>query len=115
MLRTQRRPGRLLHGRAALHRVLPWDFHAAGNGQPPTMAGLAARFETMIRLTGALPINAIQLVFAAVEPAAIARKFRNFGAMPQGGERARLFIAIGDWLNDRASPAGPVALEVLRQ
>jgi len=93
----------------------PWDFHAAGNGQPPTMAGLAARFETMIRLTGALPIDAIQLAFAAVEPAAIARKFRNFGAMPQDDERTRLFVAIEDWLNDGVPLAGPVALEVLRQ
>lgn len=93
----------------------PWDFHAGRDGQPSTMADLAASFETMIRLTGTLPIDAIQLAFAAVEPAAVARKFRSFGAMPQDDDRTRLFVAIEDWLNDGVPLAGPVALEVLQQ
>ena len=92
----------------------PWDFHAAGDGQPDMMGKLAQQFETVIRLTGTLPIDAIQFAFAAVEPAAVARKFRSFGAMPQDDERTRLFVAIEDWLNDGVPLAGPVARECLQ-
>ena len=92
----------------------PWDFHGTSDRQPSRLAKLSRHFETLIELTGTLPIDAIQLAFASVEPAAVARKFRSFGAMPQDDERTRLFVAIEDWLNDGVPLAGPVALECLQ-
>jgi len=92
----------------------PWDFHAAGGARTAEVAGLSRQFEAALRLTGTLPIDAIQLAFAGVDPAAVARKFRSFGAMPQDDERTRLFVAIGDWLNDGMPLAAPVALECLQ-
>lgn len=92
----------------------PWDFQAADQEQAAQVADLARRFDPAIRATGTLPIDAIQLAFAGVEPGAVARKFRKFGAMPQDDEEARLFVAIEDWVNDGVPLAGPVALECLQ-
>ncbi len=80
----------------------PWQFDAGLPGVTPgSMAG------------GTLPVDALQTAFAMLEPGAVAAKYRSFGALDQAGERARMFVAIEDWLADGVPLAGPVAAECL--
>jgi poly(3-hydroxyalkanoate) synthetase len=63
--------------------------------------------------TGTLPVDALQTLFALLDPTGIAEKYRAFGRLPQDGSRARLFVALEDWLNDGIPLAAPVARECL--
>ena len=92
----------------------PWDFHAIEREVPASMQALVQHLDALVAPSGTLPIDAIQFLFAGVDPAAIARKYREFGASPQDTDRARLFVAIEDWANDGVPLAGPVAAECLR-
>lgn len=91
----------------------PWDFHAGQSAPLRRAAGMTQRLDALIGATGTLPVDAIQLAFAAIDPASIAAKFRRFGHLPQDHTETRLFVAIEDWLNDGVPLAGPVARECL--
>ncbi|KAA2214495.1 alpha/beta fold hydrolase [Pseudoroseomonas oryzae] len=108
-----RRPERL-QGLALL--ATPWDFHAGGVDAASRAAALAALLpglEPGLEATGALSVDLIQSLFAGIDPWALAAKFRAFAALPQDSPRARLFVALEDWLNDGVPLAAPVAREVL--
>ncbi len=93
--------------------AVPWDFHA---GLPAAQRALLPQLRAMVAtacsLTGALPVDLLQYLFAMQDPGAIAAKFRGFGRMPQGSARARQFVALEDWLNDGVPLAAPIAEEV---
>lgn len=90
----------------------PWDFAASGAaGQ--TTARLLALLEPVMALDGVLPVDAIQLLFAVNEPFAVAEKFRGLAGLDPASPRARLFVAIEDWLNDGVPLAAGVARECL--
>ncbi len=98
-----RRPGRL---RGLLLLATPWDFHAPVRPEPrPMPPGQVA--------AGALPVDAIQAMFAMQDAAGVMAKYRAFAALDPAGERARMFVAIEDWLSDGVPLAGPVAAECL--
>ena len=110
---AQRRP-HLLGALALL--ATPWDFHAgapAGADAASTMDAVLAAAEPAMALTGALSIDALQTMFASVDPGAVARKYRVFGALDQASDQATRFVALEDWLNDGVPLAAPVAREVL--
>ncbi|MBR0666015.1 alpha/beta fold hydrolase [Roseomonas hellenica] len=108
-----RRPERL-SGLALL--ATPWDFHA-GEGQEGatvrSMAALAPLLDPWLDATGTLPVDVIQAMFAALDPFGIAAKYRAFARLAPGSSRARLFVALEDWLNDGVPLAAPVARECL--
>lgn len=110
-----RRPG----GKARRVRALallatPWDFWAEdGPARPRALAGLLPGLEPLLQAAGALPVDVIQALFAALDPFAIAAKFRAFGRLDQGSAAARRFVALEDWLNDGVPLAAPVAREAL--
>ncbi len=105
---AQRQPG-LVAGLCLI--ATPWDFQAGG-GEPAVAARLR-RLDSLMAPSGSLPVDAIQLAFASLDPAAIAAKFRRFGRLAQDGEATRLFVAIEDWLSDGVPLAAPVARECL--
>ncbi|HWL81302.1 MAG TPA: alpha/beta fold hydrolase [Roseomonas sp.] len=108
-----RRPERL-RGLALL--ATPWDFHAgdAGEaGRAQALAALLPGLEPLMQAGNALPVDVIQTLFATLDPWGIAAKFRAFAAMDRAGPRARLFVALEDWLNDGIPLAAPVAREAL--
>lgn len=115
---AQRRPEKI-RGLALL--ATPWDFHAEGPAKPrglanPAPRGIAATlpgFEPMLEAHGALAVDALQGLFAALDPFAIPQKFRAFGRLDQGSARARRFVVLEDWLNDGVPLAAPVAREAL--
>ena len=107
---AQRRPDKV--GALAL-LATPWDFHAADPAQATGLAGLLPLLEPVMALADSLPVDALQTLFALLDPYGIAAKYRSFGRLEQDSPRARLFVALEDWLNDGVPLAAPVARECL--
>lgn len=107
-----RRPDRV---RALALLATPWDFHAGPDGprRARTAATLLPGLETLMDPTGALPVDAIQSLFAMLDPFGVAQKFRAFARLDPASERARLFVALEDWLNDGVPLPAPVARQCL--
>jgi poly(3-hydroxyalkanoate) synthetase len=107
-----RRPDRV---RALGLLATPWDFHAtpADAERGRAAAALLPGLEPLLQASGTLPVDAIQTLFAGLDPFGIAQKFRAFARIDQASERAAQFVALEDWLNDGVPLAAPVAREVL--
>ncbi len=107
---AQRRPD-LVAALALL--AAPWDFHAADPERSAQMGRLAPLLEPAMAFAGTLPVDILQILFAMLDPFGIGAKYRAFGRLDQDSERARLFVALEDWLNDGVPLAAPVARECL--
>jgi len=107
---AERRP-ELVRALALL--AAPWDFHAGD----PARAGLVARclpaLEPAMALGGTLPVDWLQVLFALLDPFGVGEKYRAFSRLDPAGDRAPLFVALEDWLNDGVPLAAPVARECL--
>jgi poly(3-hydroxyalkanoate) synthetase len=91
----------------------PWDFWAADEDGARRVAALLPTLEPALALSGSLPIDALQMLFSLLDPGSVGAKYRDFGTQDQASARARMFVAIEDWLNDGVPLAAPVAREVL--
>jgi polyhydroxyalkanoate synthase len=107
---AQRRPD-LVAALALL--ATPWDFHAADPERAAGLARMLPLLEPLLAFSGTLPVDALQLLFAMLDPEGIAEKYRGFARLDPAGERARMFVALEDWLNDGVPLAAPVARECL--
>ena len=87
----------------------PWDFWADGRHQARLIAAHLPGLTTLIDGLGQLPPDALQAMFAALDPLLAARKFSAFAALPPASAAARNFVALEDWLNDAVPLTGPVA------
>jgi pimeloyl-ACP methyl ester carboxylesterase len=105
-----RRPD-LVRGLALL--ATPWDFHAGQEERAARAASLLPLMEPALAFAGTLPVDMIQVLFAMLDPFGVAEKYRAFAATPPDCERAVLFVALEDWLNDGVPLAAPVARECL--
>ncbi len=103
---AQRRPERVA-GLALL--ATPWDFHAGDAEAAQRLATMLPLLEPAMAFSGTLPLDALQLLFAMLDPWAIAEKYRGFARLDQDSERARMFVALEDWLNDGVPLAEAVA------
>jgi poly(3-hydroxyalkanoate) synthetase len=61
-----------------------------------------------------MPVDALQSLFAGVDPFQVLRKFLAFAGLDPASDKARLFVALEDWLNDGVPLAAPVARECLQ-
>ena len=104
---VQRRPD-LIRGLALL--AAPWDFHADNRDDAIQAARMLPLLEPALAFSQTLPVDLLQSLFALADPWGVADKYRGFASLPQDGERARLFVALEDWLNDGV----PLAAEVAR-
>jgi poly(3-hydroxyalkanoate) synthetase len=91
----------------------PWDFHAADPAGAANVAALLPSLEPVLSVAGTLPIDALQMLFAWLDPGSVGAKYRDFGRQDQAGARARMFVAVEDWLNDGVPLAAAVARETL--
>ncbi len=91
----------------------PWDFHADDPERAAAVAHMLPLLEPVLAFANALPVDALQLLFALLDPHGIADKYRGFAQLDPASERARLFVALEDWLNDGVPLAAPVARECL--
>jgi len=106
---TQRRPAEVA-GLALL--ATPWDFHAAGSARPQALAALLPALAPVLS-AGSLPVDALQALFALLDPFAVIRKYQAFAGLDPASAAARRFVALEDWLNDGVPLAAPVARECL--
>jgi poly(3-hydroxyalkanoate) synthetase len=104
---AQRRPD-LVRGLALL--AAPWDFHAGDPEHALQVAGTLPLLEPALAFSGALPVDLLQSLFALMDPWGVADKYRGFSRLRQDSDRAVLFVALEDWLNDGV----PLAAEVAR-
>jgi polyhydroxyalkanoate synthase subunit PhaC len=107
---AQRRPDRVA-GLALL--ATPWDFHAGDPEPALSLARMRPLMEPALAFAGTLPVDALQLLFALLDPYAIAEKYRSFARLDPASQRATRFVALEDWLNDGVPLAAPVARECL--
>ena len=107
-----RRPDRV---RALGLLATPWDFWPSGpdTERARAAAALLPALEPMLDATGTLPVDAIQTLFAGLDPFGIPQKFRAFARLDPASDRAAQFVALEDWLNDGVPLAAPVAREAL--
>jgi len=103
-----RLPGRV---RALALLATPWDFHADPGAA--RLARLLPGLEPVMEATGGLPVDALQAMFALLDPYGVAQKFRAFARLDPASPRARRFVALEDWLNDGVPLAVPVARETI--
>ena len=104
---AQRRPD-LIAGLALL--AAPWDFHAPDPERAIQVARTLPLLEPALAFSRSLPVDLLQTLFTLLDPWGVAEKYRAFARLPQDSERARLFVALEDWLNDGI----PLAAEVAR-
>jgi len=105
-----RRP-ELVRGLALL--ATPWNFHAEDETEAIQLGQRLPWFEPMLTMTGTLPVDALQALFAMPDPGAIAAKYRAFGRLDPTGTAALDFVALEDWLNDGVPLVAPVARETI--
>ena len=111
MAAAQRRPD-LISGLALL--AAPWDFHAPDPQRAIQAARALPLLEPALAFSQTLPVDLLQSLFALLDPWSVAEKYRAFASLPQDSERARLFVALEDWLNDGVPLAAEVARTCLR-
>lgn len=90
----------------------PWDFHAERSHEAVQLGSGIAALEPLLQSGGTLPIDALQTLFAGIEPASVGAKYRAFGHLDPHSAAARDFVALEDWLNDGIPLAAPIAREV---
>jgi polyhydroxyalkanoate synthase len=91
----------------------PWDFHADNSEQAKTLGRTITMLEPAMRLSGTLPIDALQTLFTMLDPEGVGKKFRSFAGLDKTSDRARRFVAMEDWLADGVPLAAPVARETI--
>ena len=93
----------------------PWDFHAPDPSRALRTAGCLPVLEPALGFNGTMPIDALQTLFSLLDPFGVGDKYRAFGRLPPDSPRARLFVALEDWLNDGVPLVAGVARDCLSQ
>ncbi len=91
----------------------PWDFHADDPAAARRMAEALPALEPILQFAGSLPIDALNTLFAMVDPFGVGNKYRDYAGQDKTSARARRFVAMEDWLADGVPLAAPVAREAL--
>lgn len=91
----------------------PWDFHAERAGQARLLGEIAVPLARSFAALGEVPVDVLQMLFAALDPLLALRKFSRFAGLAPGSGEERDFVAVEDWLNDGVPLALPVAQECL--
>lgn len=92
----------------------PWDFHAGAGALPEAqLAMTAGSYLPLAARLGYLPVDALQSLFALLEPMAVVRKFLHFSRLDPQSAAAEDFVAVEDWINDGVPLAAPVARECI--
>jgi poly[(R)-3-hydroxyalkanoate] polymerase subunit PhaC len=107
---AQRRPDLV---RALALLAAPWDFHAPDPERAIQAAEMLPLLEPALAFNQTLPVDLLQVLFAMLDPFGVADKYRGFARLDPASERATLFVALEDWLNDGVPLAASVARECL--
>ncbi len=91
----------------------PWDFHAADAAQARKLAESLVLLDPVMKLSGTMPIDALQTLFTMIDPFGVGEKYRDFAGQDPNSARAQKFVAMEDWLADGVPLAAPVARETI--
>lgn len=91
----------------------PWDFHADDPAAARRLADMLPSLELMMGFSSTLPIDALNALFAMIDPYGVGDKYRDYAGQDKASARARRFVAMEDWLADGVPLAAPVARETL--
>lgn len=106
-----------LHPRQVRSLVLlasPWEFAQGPQPLGDRIKAGASGVWAVIDSLCHLPVDGIQALFASVDPLMAARKFSRFADFAQDGEKARIFVAVEDWLNDGLDLPAAIARECIK-
>lgn len=92
----------------------PWDFHGGQQALLNRVKFWAPSAFPAIAEKGLLPVEWLQTLFASLDPTMMIEKFTKFAQMDPESERAELFIAVEDWLNDGVSLPADLAQHCIR-
>lgn len=107
---AQRRPRRV----AALGLLAtPWDFHAEDGALAHRAAVFLQPYGPLLDAWGELPVDALQALFAQLDPLLAFKKFTQFARMDPASRAAESFVALEDWLNDGVPLVAGVARDAL--
>jgi polyhydroxyalkanoate synthase subunit PhaC len=87
----------------------PWDFHAERAVQHRSLPAMLEPFWPIFESVGEVPVDVLQMLFAALDPMLALRKFTAFAAMTPGSPEAEAFVALEEWANDGVPLAAKVA------
>ncbi len=91
----------------------PWDFHAGDAARAKALAGLLPALEPQMAMFGGLPVDTLQALFAGLDPLGVGAKFEAFGRLDPDSDKARVFVALEDWLNDGVPLVSGVARDCI--
>ena len=91
----------------------PWDFHAERGELARALAAAMGMAQPVFDSLGEMPVDALQTIFAGLDPGLALRKFTHFADLDPTSDAASHFVALEDWLNDGIALAAPVARECL--
>ena len=92
----------------------PWDFHAERPEQARLLATFVELYASSVDEVAPLPVEAIQMLFMALDPFLAERKFIRFAGLDMTSDAAKSFVALEDWINDGVPLVRDVALECAR-
>ncbi|MBV8092866.1 MAG: alpha/beta fold hydrolase [Acetobacteraceae bacterium] len=101
--------------RAIVLLATPWDFDAVDAGRALQVINRLPLFDEVLAATQTMPIDLLQILFALVDPYGVGAKYQAFASLDPESERARLFVAIEDWLNDGVPLAAAVFRECVKR
>ncbi|BAI72952.1 polyhydroxyalkanoate synthase [Azospirillum sp. B510] len=107
---AQRRP-RSLAGLVLM--ATPWDFHAEDAATARRVATFIQPWGPALERWGELPTDALQALFAQLDPLLALKKFSGFARMAPASRAATAFVALEDWLNDGVPLVAGVARDAL--
>ncbi len=102
-----RQPGQV---QALALLATPWDFHV-GALHTVSAAMTLGQQAAVLPAGSTVPVDTIQALFALADPASVAKKYRAFAGLDPNSERARMFVALEDWLADGVPLAARAAQE----
>lgn len=91
----------------------PWDFHAEDAALARRAAAVFQPYGPMIEAWGDVPVDALQALFAQLDPLLALKKFSQFARMDPDSRAATAFVALEDWLNDGVPLVAGVARDAL--
>ena len=91
----------------------PWDFHAERVAAAHAAAAACRAAAPVLAALGELPVDALQSLFATLDPFLVPRKFAAFAGLDPASDKAAAFVALEDWLNDGVGLAATVARECI--
>ena len=93
----------------------PWDFHTRNQVLSERVRTWSPLVTGIIEERGYLPAEWTQALFATLDPSGSAKKFARFARMEPDSGKAKLFVAVEDWLNDGVNLAAEIATHCLQQ